>query len=92
MKQKTLKRVYGSVVVLLLLAVYSGYVVRFMDPFEFCVPITKCVFVLGRPDTWLPWIAAMHPSLALVAGLLGFSVGLWRLIRGRFFLRLNGGD
>ncbi|MGB9799828.1 MAG: heme o synthase [Thermanaerothrix sp.] len=83
MKQKTLKRIYGSVVVLLLLAVYSGYVVRFLDPSEFCAPITKCVFVLGRPETWLPWIAAIHPSLAFVAGLLGISVGLWRLISGR---------
>ncbi|MCX8024472.1 MAG: heme o synthase [Thermanaerothrix sp.] len=83
MKPKALNRVYGSVVVLLLLAVYSGYVSRFVDPNEICALTVRCVFVLGRPDTWLPWIAMAHPNLALVAGLFGFAVAIWRLSRGQ---------
>lgn len=83
MRQKTLSRVYGSVVVLLLLAVYSGYVARFVGPNEICTLTVRCVFVLGRPDTWLPWIATAHPNLALAVGLFGFVVGIWRLSRGQ---------
>lgn len=83
MRQKTLSRVYGSVVVLLLLAVYSGYVARFVGPNEICALTVRCVFVLGRPDTWLPWIATAHPNLALAVGLFGFVVGIWRLSRGQ---------
>lgn len=83
MGQKTLSRVYGSVVVLLLLAVYSGYVARFVGPNEICALTVRCVFVLGRPDTWLPWIAMAHPNLALATGLFGFAVGIWRLSRGQ---------
>lgn len=83
MRQKTLSRVYGSVVVVLLLAVYSGYVARFVGPNEICALTVRCVFVLGRPDTWLPWIATAHPNLALAVGLFGFVVGIWRLSRGQ---------
>jgi protoheme IX farnesyltransferase len=83
MRQKTLSRVYGSVVVLLLLAVYSGYVARFVGPNEISALTVRCVFVLGRPDTWLPWIATAHPNLALAVGLFGFVVGIWRLSRGQ---------
>ncbi|WP_322806875.1 heme o synthase [Thermanaerothrix sp.] len=83
MRQKTLSRVYGSVVVLLLLAVYSGYVARFVGPNEICALTVRCVFVLERPDTWLPWIATAHPNLALAVGLFGFVVGIWRLSRGQ---------
>ncbi len=83
MRQKALGRVYGSVVVLLLLGVYSGYVARFVDPTEICALTVRCIFVLGRPDTWLPWIARAHPNLALATGLFGFAVGIWRLRRGQ---------
>ena len=80
MKEQIWRGAYGVSLGFLILAIYSGYVARFVGVAQECVQNLKCVFVPGQPVTWLPWVALMHPVLSWLATGLVIVFGGWQLV------------